>query len=114
MDQFVTRDGRASWAGFAGDGYSSLLAQPAIKQFQIIQESLDKITVLLVKDGEIPPSLLDRLELTLQTAFGEEIAVKFEFPEKISPLPSGKHQYAISKVGPSQGTISKEAAFKDT
>lgn len=110
VDQFVTRDGRASWAGFAGDAYSSLLAQPTIKQFQIIQESLDKITVLLVRDGEIPASLLTRLELALHTAFGEGIAVEFQFPDQISPLPSGKHQYAISKVDLTPRTISKEAA----
>jgi phenylacetate-CoA ligase len=99
VDQFVTRDGRASWAGFAGDGYSSLLAQPYIKQFQIIQESLDKITVRLVKDGEIPASLLARLTQTLKTAFGEEITVEFEFPDQITVLPSGKHRYALSRVG---------------
>jgi phenylacetate-CoA ligase len=103
VDQFVTRDGRASWAGFAGDGYSSLLAQPSIKQFQIIQESMDNIKVLLVKDGEVPVSLLKRIERTMQAAFGEEITIEFEFPEKISPMPSGKHQYAISKLSHSQG-----------
>ena len=103
VDRFVTRDGRASWAGFAGDGYSLLFAQPTIKQFQIIQESLDKITVLLVKEGEIPASLLHRIELTLQTAFGDDIVVEFEFPDKILPLPSGKHQYAISRVAEFSG-----------
>ncbi|HSQ17183.1 MAG TPA: hypothetical protein VLM83_05750 [Anaerolineales bacterium] len=110
VDQFVTRDGRASWAGFAGDAYSSLFAQPTIKQFQIIQESLDKISVLLVRDGEIPVSLLKRIELALHTAFGEEITVKFEFPDHISLLPSGKHQYAISKVDLVRETESKEVA----
>lgn len=98
VDRFITRDGRASWAGFAGDGYSSLFAQPAIKQFQIIQESLDNITVLIVKDGEVPASLMRRIERTLKTAFGEEIAVEFKFPDQIPLLPSGKHQYAVSKV----------------
>lgn len=98
VEKFVTRDGRASWAGFAGDGYSSLFTQPSIKQFQIIQESLDKITIRLVKDGEIPSSLLQRIEKTFQTAFGEDISVEFEFPDNISVLPSGKHQYAISNI----------------
>lgn len=98
VEKFITRDGRASWAGFAGDGYSSLLAQPSIKQFQIIQESLDKITIRLVKDGEIPHSILQRLESAFQKAFGEDISVEFDFPDHISVLPSGKHQYAISKI----------------
>jgi len=114
VDRFVTRDGRASWAGFAGDGYSLLFAQPTIKQFQIIQESLDKITVLLVQEGEIPASLLLRIELTLQTAFGDDIVVEFKFPDKIQPLPSGKHQYAISRVRSSPVTLHKEAAQTET
>jgi phenylacetate-CoA ligase len=106
VDQFMTRDGRTSWAGFAGDGYSSLLAQPNIKQFQIIQESLDKISVLLVKDGEIPTPLLNRIERTLKTAFGEEVVVEFQFPDQIPLLPSGKHRYAISKVLVNSGGLS--------
>jgi len=110
VDRFITRDGRSSWAGFAGDGYSLLFAQPTIKQFQIIQESLDKITVLLVKGGEIPASLLNQIAHTLHTAFGEDIVVEFEFPDNILPLPSGKHQYAISRVDHSLGTVHKEAA----
>ncbi len=88
VDQFVTQDGRASWAGFAGEGYSSLLAHHSIKQFQIVQESLNSITVLLVTEGEVPRSLLKRIERTLQAAFGENITVTFDFPEKISPMPS--------------------------
>lgn len=114
VDQFVTRDGRASWAGFAGDGYSSLLAQPYIKQFQIIQESLDQITVRLVKDGEIPISLLARLEKTLKTAFGEDVDIEFEFPEEIPVLPSGKHQYAITRVKQPQLSAHQETLAEIT
>ncbi len=117
VDQFVTRDGRSSWAGFAGDGYSSLLAQPSIKQFQIIQESLDKITVLIVreaKDGEIPSSILSQLEMRLRTAFGEDIVVEFQFPDQISLLPSGKHQYAISRISSNvSGSASDSSSFSE-
>jgi phenylacetate-CoA ligase len=114
VDRFRTRDGRASWAGFAGDGYSSLLAQPEIKQFQIIQESYDKITVLLVKDGEIPAAVLDQLELRLRAAFGEEIVVEFQYPNEIPLLPSGKHQYAISRVGVPSETEFNAAVQSET
>lgn len=98
VDRFITRDGRASWAGFAGDGYSSVLSHSSIQQFQIIQESLDRIAVLLVPNGEVPADVLTQLAERLQAAFGEEITVEFQFPEKIPLLPSGKHQYAMSKV----------------
>lgn len=109
VDRFVTRDGRASWAGFAGDAYSSLFAQPAIKEFQIVQESMENITVLIVKDGDIPASLLDRVTKALKTAFGDDIAIEFQFPDQITRLPSGKHKYAISKVSMVPSVGFKEA-----
>jgi phenylacetate-CoA ligase len=97
VDAFKTRDGRTAWAGFAGAGYSSL-AHPAVKQFQIVQKSLDRMVVRLVKDGEIPQAHLDELVQTIHTAFGNNVVVEFEFPNEISVLASGKHRYAISEV----------------
>jgi len=97
VDTFKTRDGRMAWAGFAGAGYSPL-AHPSIKQFQVIQKSLDLILVRLVRAGEIPQTVLDTLTQTIHTAFGEDIEVRFEFPDEIPVQPSGKHRYAISEL----------------
>jgi len=97
VDAFQTRDGRTAWAGFAGAGYSGL-AHPAIKQFQIVQKSLDLMVVRLVKTGEIPQTVLDELLKTFHTAFGENVEIQFEFPAQIPVLPSGKHQYAVSEI----------------
>jgi phenylacetate-CoA ligase len=97
VDSFKTRDGRTAWAGFAGAGYSGL-AHPSIKQFQIVQKSLDLIVVRLVKTGEVPQSTLNELEKTFKTAFGDNVEVQFEFPAEIPVLPSGKHRYAISEL----------------
>jgi phenylacetate-CoA ligase len=97
VDSFKTRDGRTAWAGFAGAGYSGL-AHPSIKQFQIIQKSVDSMVVRLVKDGEVPQSILDGLTQTIQIAFGDNVQVEFEYPDEIPVLPSGKHQYAISEL----------------
>jgi phenylacetate-CoA ligase len=97
VDSFKTQDGRTAWAGFAGAGYSGL-AHPAIKQFQIVQKSVDLMLVRLVKDGQVPQSTLDELTRTFKTAFGENVQVAFEFPDEIPVLPSGKHRYAISEL----------------
>jgi phenylacetate-CoA ligase len=96
VDSFRTRDGRTVWGGFAGAGYNDL-ADPAIKQFQVIQKSLDLVVVRLVKEGEIPTAVLDRLRRTMQTTFGDHVRVEYEFPETIPVLPSGKHRYAYSE-----------------
>ncbi len=95
-EMFHTRDGRYVRAAFSG-GFRCL-AHPAIKQFQVIQKSLDKMVVRLVPDGEIPQSVLDEIAQTVQATFGRNVAVDFEFPAEITPLPSGKHQYAVSEL----------------
>ena len=97
VDFFKTRDGRMAWAGFAGAAYSPL-AHPSIRQFQVIQKSLDLMVVRLVKTAEIPQTVLDELTKAIHTAFGDNVQVQFEFPDEIPVLPSGKHRYAISEV----------------
>lgn len=97
VDTFKTRDGRTAWTGFAGAGYSCL-AHPAVKQFQIVQKSLDRMVVRLVKDGEIPQANLDEMVRTIHIAFGDNVLVEFEFPDEIPVLSSGKHRYAVSEL----------------
>jgi phenylacetate-CoA ligase len=95
-EMFQTRDGHFVRAGFSG-GFSCL-THPAIKQFQVIQKSLDQMVMRLVPDGEVPESVLDEIRRTIQDTFGNNVGVDFEFLHKIPLLPSGKHQYAISEL----------------
>jgi phenylacetate-CoA ligase len=97
VETFKTRDGRTAWAGFAGAGYSNL-AYPAIKQFQIVQKSLDLMVVRLMVTAEVPQPTLDGITEAIKVAFGENVEVAFEFVDEIPALPSGKHQYAICEV----------------
>jgi phenylacetate-CoA ligase len=96
-DSFKTRNGHTAWAGFSGAAFRCL-AHPAIKQFQIVQKALDKMIVRLIKEREIPRSVLDEISRTIQATFGDGITVEFEFVDEIPPLPSGKHQYAVSEI----------------
>jgi phenylacetate-CoA ligase len=96
-DAFTTSDGRSIWTGFTGAAFGCL-AHATIRQFQIVQKSLDHIVVRLVREGEVPPATLEAITRAMVAAFGAGIVVNFEFPEEIPPLPSGKHQYAISEV----------------
>jgi phenylacetate-CoA ligase len=97
VDSFKTRDGRIVWCGFAGAAFRCL-AHPTIKQFQIVQKTYEKINVRLSPNGVIPQPALDDITMAIQSTFGENIEVGFEFMEVIPPLPSGKHQYAVSEV----------------
>jgi phenylacetate-CoA ligase len=95
-EMFQTRDGRKIRAAFSG-GFSCL-AHPTIKQFRVIQKSLDRIVMQLVQDGEVPQSVLDKISQGIHAVFGENVEVDFEFLDEIPHLPSGKHQYAISEL----------------
>jgi phenylacetate-CoA ligase len=97
VDSFQTRDGRSVWAGFAGAGFRCL-THPTIKQFQVVQKSLDRMIVRLVKNENIPADILEEIATVIQTTFGQDIVVDFEFPDHILPLQSGKHQYAVSEL----------------
>jgi phenylacetate-CoA ligase len=96
-DAFKTRDGRLIWTGFTGAAFRCLV-HPTIRQFQVVQKSLDQVIVRLVRSGDVPPSTLQEITQTMEATFGAGIAVTFEYPNEIPPLPSGKHQYAVSEV----------------
>ena len=97
IDSFFTYDGKIIWSGFLAAIFNRF-AHPAIKQFRIVQKSLKLTIVYLVSEGEVPRLVLDDIVNAIQSALGEEVNVNFEFLKQISPLPSGKHQYAISEL----------------
>ncbi len=94
IDMFKTKRGHAVWGGFA----SPLFALEGIKQFQVVQKSLDLIIVRIVKDGDLKQSQLDTIERTVKIALGDNVAIKFEFPNEIPVLDSGKYRYTISEI----------------
>jgi len=96
-DAFVTQDGRIVYSGFSGHAFECL-AHPAVRQFQVVQKSLDHILIRLETEGEIPGPILDEIRRTFQRIFGERVHIEFEFPDEIKPLPSGKHQYTVSEL----------------
>lgn len=100
VDSFQTQDGAKVWSGFAGAAYRCL-THPTIKQFQVIQKSLDRIVVRLIAEGNIPQLVLDDISHAIKSTFGEIVVVAFEFPDVIPSLPSGKHQYAMSELNKS-------------
>lgn len=97
VDSFRTRDGRIVWSGFAGAGYRCL-THPSIKQFQVVQKSLDRILVRLVENEHIPQPVLYEITQAIRTSYGNHIVVDFEVLDEIAPLPSGKHRYAYSEI----------------
>lgn len=71
---------------------------PAIREFQILQEGLDRLTITIVPaEGfteERRRALLDRV----QRFVGDRLSVEIELRDAVSPTTSGKHRHVISKV----------------
>ena len=95
VDMFKTKDGRAVWGGFA----SPMFGMKGVKRFQLVQKSLDLVVARVVKDGELDQRQLDTIERTVKIALGDDVEVRFEFPDEIPVLDSGKYRYAISEIG---------------
>ncbi len=75
---------------------------PGIAQAQFIQEKKDEIVFRIVPGKGYGPETIRLLEQQLPEFFGALVNFKFDIVESIAPSPSGKHQFSISKLDPSQ------------
>ncbi len=71
---------------------------PGLKQFKIVQESLDKTRVLVVPDDGFDKAELPRIESGLAARLGQGVTIDIECVERIPPEASGKHRYVVSHV----------------
>jgi phenylacetate-CoA ligase len=91
---FPTRDGREARV----TGVWSLFGAKGMRQFQIVQKSLDLVVVRIVRDGEPDQAKLEAVETTLKELLGSNVEVRFEFPDEIPVSKLGKHRYLISEA----------------
>ncbi len=69
-----------------------------IKQYQIIQEQLDKLSILVVPDRDFNKDLLCFVEKEIKTYIDDSLTIEFKFVENIPLTKTGKLRYTISKV----------------
>lgn len=95
-DFLVTPDGRALHA--LGVIYV-LRELPGVAEFQVEQETLDRVTVRVVPDGAML-SGADRQRLVQRLAgvLGQDVAIAVEVLPRIPVGPSGKFRYVVSRV----------------
>lgn len=91
---------------FDGHFFSILLrtAVEGIKQFQVVQESKNKININIVVDEVFKTEYIDMLTNKIHEYCGEDMQVKFNIVNEIQPTKSGKFRFVISKVAPDFGT----------
>ncbi len=83
---------------------SSGLVPLGIRQFQLLQERLDHITVRLIPGSELASSeartVIDAARSQFEAWLGDDVRVEVEIVDRIAPTPAGKHLYLISNVRP--------------
>jgi phenylacetate-CoA ligase len=94
-DFLVTPDGRVMHALAA---IYPLRETPGIQQFQVVQERLDLLRVVIVRNDLFTGAVAATLVGSLKNLFGGDVSIELELVDTIPPLPSGKHRYVISKV----------------
>jgi phenylacetate-CoA ligase len=71
---------------------------PGIRQMQIVQETMDDITLKIVQGDDCTQETYDRLLGYFQDLFGEKVRFNFEKVAELKPEPSGKYRFSICKV----------------
>jgi phenylacetate-CoA ligase len=94
IDMFRTQDGRAVWGGLA----SPLFGMEGVRQFQLVQKSFDLVVARIVRDGEIDQAPLDAIAHAIRSAMGDNVEVRFEFPDEIPVLDSGKYRFTLCEL----------------
>ena len=101
-DFIVTPDGR--WVHGLGLIYV-VREVPGVRQYQIIQDDVDAVRVLLVLDSDFPPDGEGRIREGLAKRLGSGVRVAVEPVTELRQDPSGKFRFVISKVAQDRQTL---------
>jgi phenylacetate-CoA ligase len=95
IDFFKTRDRGPVWGAFIVPMIPTL---GEIKQYQIVQTSLDRIVIRIVRRDAIDETRFSEIRQACKTALGENVQVAFEYVDGLPSTPTGKHRYVVSEV----------------
>ncbi|MCX8036347.1 MAG: hypothetical protein N3D11_04680 [Candidatus Sumerlaeia bacterium] len=74
------------------------LEPPAVAQLQVIQETLHRLRIRIVKKPAYTEETEARLDTAIRELMGREVAVEFDYPESIEVNPRTKTRVIESKV----------------
>lgn len=96
---FVSRTGRRVFPGMM---FFDRLAGLGLRQYQVVQETVEDVVMRLVPPRGLSADELAALEGKVtemyRSNFGEEFIFHVEFVERIQPTPAGKHTFMVSMV----------------
>ena len=74
-----------------------------VKQFQVIQESIDKIVIKIVATPAFDINITKKMEDEIHEWIDEDLQISFEFVDLIPVTETGKYRFTISKVDKDKG-----------
>ena len=95
VDIFVTPDGTNIHGWFFL--YVFWKYSKGIKEYQVVQEKLDKIVIRIVRDESVNDIQLDKIRETIMEK-SKEWVVEFKFVESIDRTKSGKYKFIINEL----------------
>ncbi len=72
----------------------------SIREFQVVQDDIDHLTVSVIPDNGFSASTRAVITSKLARLFDGQVTVNIVLTDTIARPPSGKHRYVISKVAP--------------
>lgn len=92
---FRTASGGLVYGGYFAYQFFSVLW---VRQFQVVQDSLDHVTCHIVAAEEPVIDDLATIRRRIRHVMGDDCEVEFHFTDDIPPSPSGKHQYTVCNL----------------
>lgn len=77
-----------------------MYALPGVRQYQLVQEAPNRIVCRIVRGPGFSREVVNHIRAEMRQHVGADIELSIQFPERIEPAPSGKHQFIYSKVKP--------------
>ena len=76
---------------------------PGVRQFKIVQESLDWTRILLATDSHFDEAHISKIQAGIQQRLGAGVRVQIERVAEVPKEKSGKYRYVVSHVAPQSG-----------
>ena len=94
-DNFVLKNGKI----VHGEYFTHLFyGIDGIKEFQFVQEAIDKFNLYIVKDVGFSEEILLRIQKNIKEIIGKDSELNIHFLESIPKTPTGKYRFTISKI----------------
>jgi len=94
-DNFILKNGRI----IHGEYFTHLFyGIDGIKEFQFVQETIDKFNLYIVRDDNFDEETLIKIQKNIKEVIGNDSELNIHFLDSIPKTPTGKYRFTISKI----------------